>query len=241
LKGLKQNSSKRQVTLNHSCTVVDIWNGGNKNEPDNVYVKLSNGEVIGADFIVSATGVTPNVPFKIVGKHTLDTSKDGGIKVDDQMLTNLKDIYAAGDVCTPTWEDTVTWFPMKLWTQAWQMGAYAGKSIANDLNMGDPLLIDICFEHFSHVTMFFGYKVCLLGCYNSQKLKPSEYEILLRTTPGVEFVKVILRNGRMIGCLLIGETDLEETFENLMLNELDLSFLGTSLLDPDVDIEDYFD
>lgn len=41
--------------------------------------------------------------------------------------------------------------------------------------------------------------------------------------------------------MLIGETDLEETFENLILNRFDLSFLGDALLDPDLDLEDYFD
>ena len=34
---------------------------------------------------------------------------------------------------------------------------------------------------------------------------------------------------------------LQETFENLILNGMDLSTFGESLLDPNVDIEDYFD
>ena len=46
---------------------------------------------------------------------------------------------------------------------------------------------------------------------------------------------------RMEGCVLIGETDLEETFENLILNQMDLSAFGEDLLDPNVDIEDFFD
>lgn len=49
-------------------------------------------------------------------------------------------------------------------------------------------------------------------------------------------------DGRLQGAILIGETGLEETFENLILNQLDLSEIGgANLLDPDVDIEDYFD
>ena len=86
---------------------------------------------------------------------------------------------------------------------------------------------------------------------------------------GVEYIKVVLQNGRMVGTILIGETDLEaseiirtilechngtfsllpspplsslqETFENLILNQMDLSPFGASLLDPRVDIEDFFD
>ena len=45
----------------------------------------------------------------------------------------------------------------------------------------------------------------------------------------------------MCGALLIGETDLEETFENLILNQIDVSSLGENLINPDIDIEDYFD
>lgn len=50
-----------------------------------------------------------------------------------------------------------------------------------------------------------------------------------------------MKDGRMHGAILIGETDLEETFENLILNQMDLSRYGEDLLDPNIDIEDYFD
>ena len=50
-----------------------------------------------------------------------------------------------------------------------------------------------------------------------------------------------MQNGRMQGAILIGDTDLEETFENLILNQTDLSAYGADLLDSGVDIEDYFD
>ena len=49
-----------------------------------------------------------------------------------------------------------------------------------------------------------------------------------------------MKDGRMQGAILIGETDLEETFENLILNQLDLSSYGEELLNPDIKIEDYF-
>jgi len=35
--------------------------------------------------------------------------------------------------------------------------------------------------------------------------------------------------------------NVQETFENLILNQMDLSQFGEELLNPDVDIEDYFD
>ncbi len=66
-------------------------------------------------------------------------------------------------------------------------------------------------------------------------------EIAVRVTPGIEYIKVVMRSGKVVGALLIGETDLEETFENLILNRIDVSHLGGQLLNPDHDLEDYFD
>ena len=58
---------------------------------------------------------------------------------------------------------------------------------------------------------------------------------------GVEYVKIVVHQGRVQGALLIGETDLEETFENLILNQIDVSPFGENLINPDIDIDDYFD
>ena len=120
------------------------------------------------------------------------------------------------------------------------MGIMAAKMMIADTEGDTSVELDFCFEMFAHVTRFFDYKVVLLGLYNGQKLD-NQYEVLLRVTPGVEYVKAVMKDGRMQGAVLIGETDLEETFENLILNQLDLSAYGEDLLDPNIDIEDYFD
>ena len=57
----------------------------------------------------------------------------------------------------------------------------------------------------------------------------------------MEYVKTVMKDGQMHGAILIGETELEETFENLILNQMDLSIYGEDLLDPNIDIEDFFD
>jgi NAD(P)H-nitrite reductase large subunit len=64
-----------------------------------------------------------------------------------------------------------------------------------------------------------------------------------RTAQGDDpsFVRVLLLRGRMVGAALIGETGLEETFENLILDQLDLAGLGPALMDPDVELDHVFD
>ena len=53
--------------------------------------------------------------------------------------------------------------------------------------------------------------------------------------------QVLVRRGRVEGAMLIGDTDLEETFENLIMSRLDVTEQLDLILDPDVDIADYYD
>uniref|UniRef100_A0A1B0AH67 Pyridine nucleotide-disulfide oxidoreductase domain-containing protein 1 n=1 Tax=Glossina pallidipes TaxID=7398 RepID=A0A1B0AH67_GLOPL len=201
-------------------------------------VTLSTGQQIKCDFLVSATGVNPRLDF--VSEPALDINDDdGGIKVDEMMQTSIPFIYAAGDVCTASWPSTDHWFQMRLWTQARQMGSMAGRSMAAAFN-SEKIYQDFCFELFGHVTQLFGYPLVLLGRYNGQGLG-TNYELLLRTTPGREYIKFVLQNGRLRGAILIGNTELAETCENLILNGIDLTPFGDDILNPDIDIEDYFD
>jgi len=57
-------------------------------------VKLSNGVTIDADFVVSAAGVKANIDF-LAGSGI---QVEQGILVDRHLQTNIKDVYAAGDV-----------------------------------------------------------------------------------------------------------------------------------------------
>lgn len=225
----------KSVSINYECEVADLKINGNSDYP--VELTLSNGKTLHCDLVVSATGVTPKSDFK--SKNKFDLSEDGGIKVNAFMQTSLPNVYAAGDLCTANWDLAKHWFQMKLWTQAHQMGAYAAKSMSGAFN-NEEVLQDFCFEIFAHSTKLFGYKVILLGLFNGQKLG-RDYEILLRMTKGVEYVKFVLQGNRLQGAVLIGDTDLEEMCENLILNQLDLSPYGDDILNPDIDIEDYFD
>ncbi|KAH3734595.1 pyridine nucleotide-disulfide oxidoreductase domain-containing protein 1-like [Dreissena polymorpha] len=201
-----------------------------------VYVELTNKKIYGCDFVVSATGVVPNT--ELFAPNNFSIGADGGINVDSTMQTSIADVYAAGDVCNASWEHAPHWLQMRLWSQARQMGAYAAKCMVAR-SQGADIHMDFCFELFAHVTKFFNYKVILLGKFNAQDLQ--DHELLLRVTKGEEYVKVVLQDNRMQGAVLIGDTNLEETFENLILNQTDLTLLKEHLLEPNVDIEDYFD
>ncbi|CAK5034451.1 unnamed protein product [Meloidogyne enterolobii] len=115
------------------------------------------------------------------------------------------------------------------------MGIYCARAI-----LIDNLLPDIAFDIFTHVTEFFGYKVVLLGDFSAEKLE-KPFEINYRITENVEYIKVITKNHRIQGAVLIGETEMEEVMENLILDQIDISQIEDKLLDPNIDLEDYFD
>ncbi len=178
--------------------------------------------------------------------------------------------FAAGDctLCERRNEDKSTnWFQMRSWSQAAQSGAQCARSMLKI--DGYEYGLGFNFELFTHSTTFFGLKVVLLGSFNMQKFLPeaNEEDVRILSRKFVDdgssrdgnnddgegeyvssslcskstFIRVVTYKGKVVGAVLVGETNLEETFENLIQDKIDVSHLESDLLDPDVDIEDYFD
>ena len=95
---------------------------------------------------------------------------------------------------------------------------------------------------------FLGKRVVLLGLYNGQRLDAEPASDIVtysraldERTPASTFVRALLLRGRVRGAVLIGDTGLEEAFENLILDGLDVGGVGPALLDPDVELDHVFD
>lgn len=235
LEGKKDDNGVQELEIIYKVEINSVEETNDKEYP--LQVELSNGRTIECDFVVSATGVEPAVNF------TWDTEPvmgpEGGLAVNEFQETSIKNVFAAGDVAHAAWNHAPHWFQLRLWTQARQMAGMAAKAMHGRI-VNEEVLQDFCFELFTHCTTLFGYQVILLGKYNAQGLG-RDYEILLRMTPNKEYIKLVLQNGKLQGAILIGETDLEEMCENLILDQLDLTPLADQILDPDIDIDDYFD
>ena len=65
-------------------------NGGSR-----LTARLDNGERLGADMVISATGVRANIDF-LAGSGI---NTDFGVLVNDRLQSSHPDVYAAGDVC----------------------------------------------------------------------------------------------------------------------------------------------
>ncbi|KAL3090077.1 hypothetical protein niasHS_006529 [Heterodera schachtii] len=191
---------------------------------------------LGCDLIVDASGVVPNSDQWKRDCPELSLAEDCGILVNEQMRTNIEDVFAAGDVCTANWTaKSPHWKQIRLWTQARQMGLFCARCM-----LIDNVLLDITFELFTHVTSFFGFKVILLGDFAGERLE-KPFEKNYRITEGCEYVKVLTKDHRVHGAVLVGETDMEGAIENLILNQTDIGQIEQVFLDPDFDLGDFFD
>ncbi|XP_026765216.2 pyridine nucleotide-disulfide oxidoreductase domain-containing protein 1 [Galleria mellonella] len=234
LENIRNETGEQELEIIYKVEVVSVI------EIDAEYpleVELTNGRKVHCDFVISATGVIPAINYSWDSKPAIDL--DGGLSVNEFQETTIRDVFAAGDVAHAAWKHAAHWFQLRLWTQARQMASMAAKAMHARITHQE-VLQDFCFELFTHCTTLFGYRVVLLGKYNGQGLG-NKYEILLRTTPQLEYIKFVLQDGRLQGAILIGETDLEEMCENLILDQIDLSPFGDDILNPDIDIDDYFD
>jgi len=69
-----------------------------------------------------------------------------------------------------------------------------------------------------------------------------EIKVIVRVSKEAnEYIKVTTFRGRIVGCMIVGESDLEETMENLILSQINVDSLGFDLLDATIDLEDFFD
>lgn len=92
---LHKNIRKNQIDLHLGDGVSKFVE--NKN---NITVELSSGKKITVDFVVLSIGVRPN--SQLAKEAGLEINERGGIKVDNNLRTSDKNIYAAGDVIEVT-------------------------------------------------------------------------------------------------------------------------------------------
>ena len=88
---LEENIRENGVDLHLSDGVASF-----RTEDHMVFVRLSSGKELSADFVILSIGVRPNSQLAV--QAGLKCNERGGICVDEQLRTSDPDIYAAGDV-----------------------------------------------------------------------------------------------------------------------------------------------
>ncbi|MCU4179588.1 NAD(P)/FAD-dependent oxidoreductase [Bosea sp. BH3] len=172
-------------------------------------VELQDGAVIPADVVVLAIGVRPNVDLaKAAGLGV-----DRGILVDDGLATDDSNIFAIGEcaqhrgqvygLVEPAYEQARV-LAARL---AGHEAAYAGSLLATNL------------------------KVSGVGVFSAGEFEAGEgaETILLRDPAAGLYRKFVLREGRLAGCILVGDTQGALFYLDLIRSGQDITSLRADL------------
>lgn len=190
-------------------TVVEILGKGNNNKVESVTLKTR--KQVPADLVITAIGVSPNI--QLVKNTSISINR--GILVDETMQTNVKDIYAAGDVCEKN---------IPIWPNAFKQGRIAGENMAggNAAYTGSIAMnsVELC-----------GIPTISIG---KTSLEQDKYEILeMHKKEESIYKKIVLEDDHIVGCIFVGNIERAGIYTGLMINRVDISSVKDKLLEDD--------
>ncbi len=189
-------------------------------------VVLKSGDILKADAVVVAIGVRPNVELA----KTAGVEVNRGIITDDRMKTSVEDIYAAGDCieCLDITDGQRK--PLPLFPLAFEQGFVAG------LNMAGKKL-----EYLGGLPLN-SLKFLEKPVLNAGLVEPPDdsYEVVVNDKFDKKgyYRKAILKDGKLVGFVAIGEIDRVGILTNLIRQKMDVSHVKERLVSLDFGLAD---
>jgi nitrite reductase (NADH) large subunit len=147
-------------------------------------VLLEGGEKLAAKMVIISAGVRPNMELA----EALGLDRDKGIQVNERMETSRAGVYAAGDVAE------FNGIPYGIWPAAAEQGKIAGENMAG----GDMI--------YKGTTMSNTLKVAGVDLASAGNIDAdNELEARVHTDEGI-YKKIVLDKGRIVGCIMLGDT-----------------------------------
>ena len=180
-------------------------------------VRLTGDRELACQLLIVAIGVVPNVEF--LRSSGLELGR--GLVVDDHLRTSAADVYAAGDV-VEGWDFLIEKNrPLPILPLAVRQGRIAGGNMAgrDESYLGGLAMnaIEIC-----------DLPTISVGLANESG---EAYEVLaVRNPERRTYRKVVLRDNRIVGLILIGDIDRAGIFTGLIENKIDVSAIKHLLL-----------
>jgi NAD(P)H-nitrite reductase large subunit len=186
-----------------------------KGEKKVTCVNLGNTK-LRCDMVVIAIGVTPNIELV----KDLGIKVNQGIIVDSTMQTNIKDIYAAGDIAEVKDQIDGKQGSFAIWPNAIDQGWIAGSNMANKKIIYDGAEV-------VNVLDVFNTPVIAMGRTSNEE---DNSRAISRITPQSS-KKIILKNNKIVGLQFIGTIQNIGTFYSLMKKGSDIKGFEDRLLD----------
>ena len=213
---VEERLSKQGIEIFKGENIVEI------EEKDGMtYATLESGKVLKGSCVIFGKGVRANIDFLKGTK--IKTNR--GIIVNEHLETNIKDIYAAGDVAE---SKDIVYGDMRmhaLWPVAVEQGKIAGANMA-----GIPLIYP--GDVSRNILTAFGMTIFTGGMGKEDK-----FDIYRKFENG-EYRKIILKDGKLKGFIFIGEVNNPGVYIHIMKNEIEVERLKSSLLHGTVSYSD---
>ncbi|UCE36114.1 MAG: NAD(P)/FAD-dependent oxidoreductase [Thermoplasmata archaeon] len=173
-------------------------------------------ELLQCDMVLIAIGVTPNID--IVQSSGIAVNQ--GIIVDSAMQTNVRDIYAAGDIAEVHEQIEGKQGSFAIWPNAIEQGRIAGLNMAG-------IHTPYSGAEVVNVLDIFDTPVVAMG-YTSKDI--GRCKVISRFTPD-SFKKILLKKSRIVGLQFVGTIRNAGTLYSLMKKGEDVSGIEDRLLD----------
>lgn len=202
------------VEVHTGTTVQEIIGRAGKAD----HVILREGERLECDLLVFAIGVRPNTAL-VPREAGIATHR--GILVDEHMRTTAPEVYAAGDVVEALDMLLKVRRTIAIWPLAYRQGYVAGCNMAGaerEYEGGIPMnSVEVC-----------GVPTISVGITDPQK---DGYEVLEEfNREEMAYKKLVLRNERLVGAILIGDIDRAGIYTGLIRDRAEVGGFKDDLL-----------
>ncbi len=180
-----------------------------------------NGERYGCDFAGVAIGLDLNT--ELVEGTPIEA--DDGIVVDEYMRTNVDNVFAAGDITR--FYDVILGEQAQngAWGSAKEQGTIAARNMIDYESERFEWVSSYSITHFDFPFLSFGHPT--LGDDSVEA-----------TTGDGEWRRVALKNGRVVGGVLIGDLSPQSAFKRLMREGRDVRGQTELLMEPGFEVDD---
>lgn len=180
-------------------------------------VELTDGSRVDCALVIFAIGVAP--AMGLVEGTSIEI--DRGILVDDRMQTTADDVYAAGDVAQA--RELLCGEPMciAIFPNAFRQGKIAGLNMAGaDRTFDGGLVMN-------------SVSVCDLPTISVGRTTVDDetaQELIALDEDAYQYRKIVLRDGKIIGAVFVGEIERAGIFTGLIREQIDVSDFKDLLL-----------
>lgn len=181
-------------------------------------LKLKDGRNVDCNLIIISAGIAPRI--ELAKEAGISINK--GIIVNERFETNIKGIYAAGDCAE--FQGRI----YGLWTASTEHGTVAGNNIAG---------VDTVYSGTTPSTTLKIVGIDLTSIGNVNPEGEGFKEIIREDGSDDIYKKLVIKDGKIVGAILLGDTKDVRAVGKLIKNNVDVSKFEDKLTDSKFDLK----